>query len=126
MNNWPVPVEVSSCGTKAAGCQSNTCECPVADARGQLICLDHDLGSNRVRNGEAFDPGTGRDVADYLATREPACAVIIHTTNHLADPGMAMVLEDSGWEQQRVVPYNDRQWIREVWIKAVSELLTAE
>ena len=31
-----------------------------------LICLDHDLGPNRHRDGDVFDPGTGRDVADYF------------------------------------------------------------
>jgi hypothetical protein len=27
----------------------------------KLICLDHDLGANRVLSGEIQDPGTGRD-----------------------------------------------------------------
>ena len=48
--------------------------------KSQLICLDHDLGPNRTGN----DPGTGRDVANYLATRQPYCPVIIHTTNGFA------------------------------------------
>ena len=38
----------------------------------RLVCLDHDLGPNRIRDAEVFDPGTGRDVADYLADRR-AC-----------------------------------------------------
>jgi len=61
-----------------------------------LICLDHDLGPNRSRDGVSFDPGTGRDVADCLSTCAPICPVIIHTTNHLAAPGMMRVLEESG------------------------------
>ena len=39
-----------------------------------LISLDHDLPLVQVRDGRAVDPGTGRDVADYLsrtATRVP-------------------------------------------------------
>jgi hypothetical protein len=92
----------------------------------QLICLDHDLGPNRQRGGEVFDPGTGRDVADYLATRTPVCPVLVHTTNSLAAPGMAMVLDDSGWKNARVVPYNDLLWISEAWIFEVREALRGE
>jgi hypothetical protein len=88
-----------------------------------LICLDHDLGPNRVRNDEVFDPGTGRDVADYLATRTPVCPVIVHTSNSLAAPGMAMVLEDTGWQHSRVVPFDDLKWIRAAWTPDVLEAL---
>src|SRR5262245_16144958 len=62
-----------------------------------LICLDHDLGPNRMIDGRSFDPGIGRDVADYLATIKPVCPVIVHTTNSLAAPGMKLVLKDAGW-----------------------------
>ncbi len=89
----------------------------------RLICLDHDLGPNRDREGERFDPGTGRDVADYLATREPVCPVLVHTSNSLAAPGMAMVLDDSGWRNLRVVPYDDLEWIRKSWIFEVRAAL---
>lgn len=88
-----------------------------------LICLDHDLGPNRVRNGEVFDPGTGRNVADYLATRGPTCPVLIHTTNSLAAPGMAMALDEAGRKHCRVVPYNDLEWVREAWVVDVREVL---
>ena len=53
-----------------------------------LICLDHDLGPNRKLNGIVFDPGTGRDVVDYLTTRKPHCPILIHTSNSMAAPGM--------------------------------------
>jgi hypothetical protein len=88
-----------------------------------LICLDHDLGPNRVRDGDVFDPGTGRDVADYLATRKPCCPVVIHTTNSLAAPGMTMTLEDAGWSWARVVPYNDLEWVRADWVDYVLKAL---
>jgi hypothetical protein len=91
------------------------------DAR--LICLDHDLGPNRIRDGEVFDPGTGRDVADYLATREPCCPIIIHTTNGFAAPGMELVLSDSGWQHRRVVPFDDLDWIGEDWLQEVQATL---
>lgn len=46
-----------------------------------LISLDHDLGPNRERKGEVFDPGIGREVVDFLVSQKPTCPVIIHTTN---------------------------------------------
>jgi FixJ family two-component response regulator len=88
-----------------------------------IICLDHDLGANRFRNGELFDPGTGRDVSDYLATRKPVCPILIHTTNSMAAPGMAMVLDDSGWCHSRVVPYCDLEWISDAWIVDVIKMI---
>jgi hypothetical protein len=90
----------------------------------QLICLDHDLGPNRLRNGHVFDPGIGRDVVDYLATCKPVCPVIIHTTNSMAGPGMEMALTDAGWKHSRVVPYNDLEWIGADWIASVRKALT--
>jgi hypothetical protein len=89
----------------------------------KLICLDHDLGPNRLRDGNVFDPGIGRDVVDYLATRSPVCPVIIHTTNTLAAPGMELALTDAGWSLSRVVPYNDLEWISGEWIESVHRAL---
>src|SRR5689334_6094268 len=34
-----------------------------------LIALDHDLGASRIRDGQRFDPGVGRQVVDFLAER---------------------------------------------------------
>jgi DNA-binding NtrC family response regulator len=82
-----------------------------------LISLDHDLMPEAA--GQP-DPGTGRDVADYLATRRPLCHVIIHTTNGLAAPGMQMVLDESGWPSSLVAPYNDLQWVTTWWIREVA------
>jgi hypothetical protein len=92
----------------------------------KLICLDHDLGPNRVRSGVVFDPGIGRDVVDYLAARPPVCPVIIHTTNTLAAPGMELALTDAGWIHTRVVPYNDLEWIGGEWIENVKRALTVK
>jgi len=86
-----------------------------------LLCLDHDLVPEEI--GTASDPGSGRDVADYLATRMPVCPAIIHTTNTLAAPGMELALADAGWVCSRVVPYADLQWIGEVWIDEVNHAL---
>jgi hypothetical protein len=84
-----------------------------------LICLDHDLGPSRTRNGEAFDPGTGQDVVNYLATQNPLCPVIIHTANYLAAPGMELMLSESGWTCCRVVPVDNLEWIDNAWIHEI-------
>jgi hypothetical protein len=87
------------------------------------IGLDHDLGPNRFRAGAIFDPGTGRDVADFLASCAPVCPILIHTTNALAAPGMECVLNDSGWHQSRIVPYGDLEWIDEIWVKKMEKIV---
>lgn len=90
----------------------------------RLICLDHDLGANRLLgDGALEDPGTGRDVADYLAGLKPACPVVIHSSNVMAAPGMMMVLEDAGWSCSRLSPFNDLEWVRAAWIKDVRRAL---
>jgi hypothetical protein len=91
----------------------------------RLLSLDHDLGPNQLRGGTSFDPGTGRDVADFLTTRPPQCPVILHTTNSLAAPGMQRVLEEAGWAVSQVVPYGDLDWVGERWIKEVRRMLRA-
>lgn len=89
----------------------------------KIICLDHDLGPNRLRNGELFDPGTGCDVVNYLVTRKPVCPVLIHTTNSMASPGMEMVLDDSGWSNSRVLPFCNLEWIKQDWIIDVIKII---
>ncbi len=89
----------------------------------RLICLDHDLGANRLLDGNLQDPGTGRDVADYLGTQKPACPVIIHSSNVIAAPGMMMVLEDAGWCCSRLSPFNDLEWVRASWLDEVKSAL---
>lgn len=91
-----------------------------------LIGLDHDLGPNRFREGEVFDPGIGRDVADFLAGIAPICPIIIHSTNDLAVPGMKRVLEEAGWNCRSVMPYGDLDWIGEIWRDAILEVLAAD
>ena len=88
-----------------------------------LICLDHDLGPNRRQGDEVVDPGIGRDVADFLATRSPVCPVLIHTTNSMSAPGMVRVLEDAGWSVSRVSPYDDLAWVGIDWCQEVRRLL---
>ncbi len=89
----------------------------------RLICLDHDLGANRVLNGSLQDPRTGRHVADFLATQKPVCPVIIHSSNVTAAPGMMIVLDDAGWCCSRLSPYNDLEWVRAAWLDEVKKAL---
>jgi hypothetical protein len=88
-----------------------------------LLCLDHDLGPNRREGDTVFDPGCGRDVADYVASHAPVCPVVIHTTNSYAAPGMAQALEEGGWRVERVVPFSDLEWLSRVWIGTVRDTL---
>jgi hypothetical protein len=88
-----------------------------------LICLDHDLGPTRLRDGERFDPGIGRDAADVLAMRPPVCPVIIHSSNSIAVPGMLHVLRESGWTCSAVMPSDDLRWIDTDWRQELTDFL---
>ena len=90
-----------------------------------LIDLDHDLELKPQRNGKVVDPGTGRQVADFLAQRAPTCSVVIHTTNSAAGDGMEFLLRDAGWTVSRVHPYGDMEWIPEVWFRAIRNAIVA-
>lgn len=80
-----------------------------------LLSLDHDLGPDRQRQGKTFDPGIGRDVAEFLVTRAPSCSVLIHSSNVEAAHGMQFTLEDAGWSVERVAPFDDLAWIKAQW-----------
>src|SRR5438045_2914534 len=49
-----------------------------------VISLDNDLDLKLGPDGRCVDCGEGRQVAEFLATRQPVCPVIIHTTNAIA------------------------------------------
>ena len=91
-----------------------------------LISLDHDLGPTRSRKEGAFDPGSGRDVVDWLATQAPTCPVIVHTSNHLAAPGMELALRWAGWRRFRVVPFSDLEWVQTSWREVLARALAGE
>lgn len=83
------------------------------------IGLDHDLELIPVADHELLDGGTGRHVAEYLASESPVCPVVIHTTNSPAGTGMEATLQDAGWSTSRVTPYGDLDWVQEVWFPAM-------
>lgn len=88
-----------------------------------LLSLDHDLGPNRQRDGEVFDPGTGRHVVDFLIQKAPVCPVIVHTSNGDCAPGMMFALEYANWTKCRVVPYDGNAWIYQAWARAMKQHL---
>lgn len=90
-----------------------------------LIALDHDLELLPLA-GRLVDPGTGRHVADYLATQQPSCPVVIHTTNSPAAIGMQTVLEDAGWTVGRVVPFDGHAWIATAWFRAMRDAVVCD
>jgi hypothetical protein len=91
-----------------------------ADLSGVIfISLDHDLELLPGENERMVDCGTGREVADFLATQSARCPVVIHSTNYPAAAGMEMVLADAGWSVERIAPYGDLEWIEEGWFPAL-------
>jgi CheY-like chemotaxis protein len=84
-----------------------------------VISLDHDLDLVSAGNGQTTDPGTGREVADFLAQQNPVCPVVIHTTNSAAAEGMLAVLKDSEWKTRRVIPFDEQQWIIKEWFPII-------
>jgi len=86
-----------------------------------LFSLDHDLGPDQKRDGQVFEPGTGRDVVQVLARHAPVAPVIIHSTNRTAAPEMVTELGVAGWAAHRVQPPDDREleWIDESWKQMV-------
>jgi CheY-like chemotaxis protein len=88
-----------------------------------VLSLDHDLELKPGSDGRWIDPGTGREVADYLAASRPTCPVIIHTSNSNAAVGMEMVLAESNWRTHRVIPMEDTKWIPREWLRIVRRVI---
>jgi hypothetical protein len=91
----------------------------------RIICLslDHDL--EPCSEYPSVDPGIGRDVSSFVAAKEPAFPVVLHTTNATAAIGMESDLSENGWNVQRVLPYDDLAWISEAWLPAVRNAIVS-
>ena len=87
------------------------------------IALDHDLDLIPIDPRRNIDPGSGRDVADFLATLRPVCPVLIHSTNAPAAFGMQRELQDAGWKSDRVIPSDGERWIRNEWLVRLRNLI---
>jgi len=86
-----------------------------------LISLDHDLNPLA---GATVDPGTGLDVAKFLAECRPACPVIIHSTNADRAHSMHNELRFADWVADRVGPIGT-DWIETIWLRKAREFLAA-
>lgn len=89
-----------------------------------VICLslDHDL----ERQLNEPDPGTGRDVADFLTTQAPRFPIVIHSTNVHAAIGMEAALQDADWTVSRLTPYGNLEWIAEAWLPILRAAIVAQ
>jgi len=84
-----------------------------------LLSLDHDLNP---RPGTAADPGTGLDVAEFLAKRSPVCPILIHSSNYEKSWSMHNELRFAGWRVDRVGPIGE-DWVACLWLPKVKALL---
>jgi hypothetical protein len=87
------------------------------------IALDHDLELKPDGRGGFRDPGTGRDVVDFLVERPPVCGVALHSTNRAAMTGMEAALCEAGWQTECIHPYDDLSWIAETWFPAMRRII---
>lgn len=91
------------------------------DRAPDLICVDHDLLTDLP---DEPDPGDGRDVARFLATREPAAPALIHSTNAEAAESMLYSMRGHGWNVDRIAPLGE-DWIESYWYPTAREMLDA-
>ena len=88
-----------------------------------LVSLAHDLGPSRFRDGMLFDPGTGRDVTDFLLEQDRHFPVVVHTTVGPKSKGMLNLLQRAGWQCVQIEPKDGLEWISTEWIPKVVELV---
>jgi len=88
-------------------------------AETMVISLDNDLELKPGPRGRMLDPGSGLEVAEYLAGKGMVCPVIIHTTNAEAAEAMKNVLQAANWRTHRVIPFDDTKWIESDWFFAM-------
>ena len=102
--------------------QYSTAESAIAALRSALpnvalISLDHDLYCQGPE-----DPGDGVDVARWLASQEPCCSVIVHSSNRDRVQVMIGELELGGWNVHRILPYGEH-WVDREWLELVRTLI---
>ncbi len=85
-----------------------------------LISLDHDL--NPDRPGDP-DPGTGREVAEWLANLRPRCPILIHSANTNAAWGMYNVLSEAKCHVEVLPHLNDTGWVGRSWVPVARRLV---
>jgi hypothetical protein len=88
-----------------------------------LVSLAHDLGPSRFRDGMLFDPGTGRDVTDFLVEMDRQFPVVVHATAGHRTREMIKPLEHAGWPCAQVEPKGNLEWISADWAPRIAELI---
>lgn len=96
-------------------------ECEAFFPTTALISLDHDLNQ---MPGAKVDPGTGLDVAKFLAECRPVCPLIIHSTNADRAHSMHNELRFADWIAARVGPIG-MDWVETLWRRKALEFLAA-
>jgi len=88
---------------------------------GQILAvsLDHDLYDRADGSTEL----TGMIVSDYLAEREPTFPIIIHSSNERDSLTMKTKLICGGWKVQKVLPFDDTNWIGISWYPALKKAI---
>jgi hypothetical protein len=94
-------------------------ECEAFFNSAALISLDHDLNA---APGTTADPGTGLDVACFLADFLPICPVLLHSSNTDRVYSMHNELRFAGWTVDRVGPLGTN-WVERSWLRRVRALL---
>src|SRR5687767_7979103 len=87
-----------------------------------LISLEHDLNTPPGASADA-DPGSGLEVAKFLAEKTPVCPVIVHTANTDRSFSIINELRFAEWRVDRVGPIGDR-WIEKYWRPKAQQMLT--
>jgi hypothetical protein len=96
-------------------------ECESFLPNAALISLEHDLNP---QPGACADPGTGLDMAKFLAEKKPVCPVIVHTSNTDRCFSILNELRFADWRVDRVGPFGER-WIEKYWARKAKEMLVA-
>jgi len=97
-------------------------EAPELLAKAKLVSLDHDLYRQEPHDPE---PGSGREVANFLARRAPSCPVIVHSTNTDAAWGMHNELRSAGWTVELIHHLDEPGWIETRWLALAQKLTSA-
>ena len=91
-----------------------------------LVSLDHHLVAGTDSQGRTVGPGTGSDVAEWLAGHAPACPVLVHTSGGFGARDMLRRLESGGRTAERIIPHSGLDWVEASWLPAIIEMLPAE
>lgn len=86
------------------------------------VSLDHDLEPSDT-DQSGCDPGTGRDVSDFLSGRKADFPVLVHTSNCSAAVAMEADLLDAKWSVSRVMPFDDLQWLAAAWLPLLRNVI---